>query len=497
MHLCEKGAFMAKGSSSDPVCDASPAVQTQTKAIPKLSETQYRSVIEGSLQGIIIQQHGRIVYANAAMAPLFGFERPDQMIGLNPFDDLIADDDKELFRIRTAAVTRGEHVDPHPGWRAKRTDQKTVWVTSTAHLTEWQGQPAVTSFYMDITDRKTFERARNENEARYKSALKAGQLGAWESDIVNGTRIWTEEGLALFGLSLPDCRGQVGGDADELVAVIHPQDRAKVQHYYAELDSTDLIRTEYRILRAGDRIVWLAGHSHVVARTPDGRAERVISIMSDVTQRLASVEHIQFLLKEVSHRSKNLLAVIQAIARQTAGTAKSVEDYQERFGRRLSGIAASLSVIVQQDWRGAPITDIMRAQLAPFVDANSRRIVLTGPHVMLSADAAQSIGLAIHELATNALKHGALATASGQVRLSWLLEPSVHAPRQLRLSWIEEGGPAVSKPSRTGFGHVVLNELVSSSLNAAVTIDFAETGLAWRAAIPEANNWTLQPVAGV
>src|SRR5947209_1746454 len=131
----------------------------------------YRDIVEGSLQGIIVQQNGRIVYANAAMARLFGYATPEEMIGLSPFEDLIDEEDLSEFRTRTAAVHRGEKVSPHPGWRARRRDQQAFWIASTAHKTQWQGSPAVASFYFDITNLRKAELGLRESEARYRAAL--------------------------------------------------------------------------------------------------------------------------------------------------------------------------------------------------------------------------------------------------------------------------------------------------------------------------------------
>jgi PAS domain S-box-containing protein len=257
---------------------------SQYKEALRASEARFRSVVEGSRQGIIIQQDERIVYANPAMADLFGYASPDQLIGLNPFDDLI-NDSLQLFRTRTAAAYRGERLKPTDAWRARHRLGKVLWICSTAHPSEWNGRPAVTSFYTDVTERQLAEIGLRDREARYRSALQAGRMGAWETDLIGRTRTWTEEGLALFGLALPDGQGQVGGPGDELAANMHPDDRHLLASYHAQAEVTDSFPAEYRILRADGTVVWLSGRSQVIDRTPEGRAHHLVSIMVDITER--------------------------------------------------------------------------------------------------------------------------------------------------------------------------------------------------------------------
>lgn len=293
--------------------------------------------------------------------------------------------------------------------------------------------------------------------------------------------------MALFGIDLPSGHGNVGGLHDEYRSALHPDDRYLVQKFHTLAQSQDSFRSEYRVVWPDGTTLWLRGHGRVVARTPDGHAHRLVSIVADVTERKAAEDHAQFLMHELSHRSKNLLAVIQSIARRTARTTTTMVDFEHRFGQRLQGLAASHDVLVRNSWQGAPLADLMRQQLTPFTDVQSSRVDLTGTDVVVTAEATQAIGLAINELATNAIKYGALSVPSGKVKISWALDRESLASRKLLLKWVEQGGPRVVAPSSHGFGHLVIGEMIERALKAKVTLEFVADGLEWSISIPATN----------
>jgi two-component sensor histidine kinase len=267
---------------------------------------------------------------------------------------------------------------------------------------------------------------------------------------------------------------------------LHPDDRHLADGFYESADKQDWFPVEYRIRRPDGTIRWLSGGGQVVARSPDGKAQRLVNVVADVTDRKVAEEHVKFLMGELTHRSKNLLSVVQAIASQTGRTVDTFEEFQRRFADRLQGLAASHDLLVLQDWQGALLTDLVRDQLAPFTDPGSERITVSGPHIMLRPEAAEAIGLALHELATNAVKYGAISVPGGHITISWAFEDHDIEPRLL-VNWIERGGPTVTPPSRKGFGHIVFERLVTKSLNGSVAIDFAPEGLIWKLSIPTSN----------
>jgi len=337
--------------------------------------------------------------------------------------------------------------------------------------------------------RKTEELAGS--EARYRSALRTGGMGNWETDLAVGTRTWSEEGMAIFGLTLVDGRGRVGGQADEFRMALHPDDRHLVEEFHTLADRQDSFPAEYRIIRPDGTIRWLSGRGQVVARGTDGKAQRLVNVVADITERKVAEEHVQFLMRELTHRSKNLLAVVQGIAGQTMRTTGTMDEFREKFMQRLQGLAASHELLVNRNWQGASLADLVRDQLSPFAEVGGRRLNVSGPDVLVSPETAEAIGLALHELATNAVKYGALSVPIGQVTVFWALERHGNEkhgtePHRLRLSWVEQNGPLVVAPTRKGFGRLVFEEITAKRLNGEIVTDFAPTGLNWQLSISTA-----------
>jgi two-component sensor histidine kinase len=213
-----------------------------------------------------------------------------------------------------------------------------------------------------------------------------------------------------------------------------------------------------------------------------------VAISSKMAPRLGFMalrrenEQLRFATEELHHRIKNLVAIIQSIARQTTQQTAASDDV-ERFSGRLTALGRSLDLLIDEDWHGARVDELVGQQLAPFGVVDGKSIVAEGPPVGLNPEAARDIGLALHELATNAAKHGALSVPEGRVALHWELVGG-GAEQCFRMAWRESGGPIVTEPKRWGFGRQVLQRVTAQSLDGTVTHEFPPDGVRWTLDIP-------------
>jgi len=219
-------------------------------------------------------------------------------------------------------------------------------------------------------------------------------------------------------------------------------------------------------------------------RRPDGRIFGFSAIFRDITERSRVEKHLRMVMRELSHRTKNLLAVIVAMVRQTARSSSDVAVLQSQLIQRLQSLSASHDLLVAEDWTGASLEELIRAVLQPFIGSSTDALECRGQPVFINATAAQNLGLALHELATNAAKYGALSTSTGRVRVTWGFENDESGTPHLVVKWQEQGGPRVSAPTVKGFGHVVIERVVGQALNAQVNYTFDPEGVQWTIAMP-------------
>ena len=214
-------------------------------------------------------------------------------------------------------------------------------------------------------------------------------------------------------------------------------------------------------------------------RDEKGGIDGVTAVAMEVTERKNRELHVRLLMRELAHRSKNTLAVTQAMARQTAANSATLDEFLDRFGERLDALGRAHGLLVNEGWTGARIEDLVRSQLGHYSQLAGRQIFMSGPDLTLPTEMIQNIGLALHELATNAAKYGALSTAEGRVDIAWTATPGADGTADVTIGWTESGGPPVSPPTRRGFGQVVIERTVARAVGGNVSLDYRPEGLMW------------------
>jgi PAS domain S-box-containing protein len=220
----------------------------------------------------------------------------------------------------------------------------------------------------------------------------------------------------------------------------------------------------------------------------EGKIVGTIGVSTDITERESRARHLEFVMRELSHRSKNLLTVILAIARQSIRQSTGLDEFGTRFTERLSALARLHDLLVQEEWRGAPLHAIAHSQIAPFA---GNRFKLEGPNLSVRPDVGQVISMVFHELATNAAKYGALSSDEGNVLISWGYVTDER--RRFFIQWQEQHGPAVLPPMRKGFGTTVVERMVLQIRESSASLKYPAAGVVWYLEAPYDAFFSAEP----
>lgn len=309
--------------------------------------------------------------------------------------------------------------------------------------------------------------------ARYETALRGSHVTVFTQD--RDLR-YLSISNSMFGRSVEDIVGRTDeeilpADSGPEVIALKREAIAAGQPKRAELALTD-----------GPGARWHDLHVEPL-RNRRGAIVGLTGASVDVTERKEGEAHLRLLLRELTHRSKNLLAVIQAMARQSAHHAGSIDGFLDRFGARLQALAASHDLLVRESWYGASLGELVRSQLAGVIERRASQLAFEGPDVALKPEAAQYLGLALHELAINAAKFGALSVPEGRVVIRWG-RSGAGDDNAIALDWQERFGPKVKPRRKRGFGSVVIERNLVRALEAEVNLSFEPDGLRCHIIIP-------------
>ncbi|MGZ8921710.1 MAG: PAS domain S-box protein [Limisphaerales bacterium] len=205
----------------------------------------------------------------------------------------------------------------------------------------------------------------------------------------------------------------------------------------------------------------------------------VTSIIDNSAEERA--ERAELLVRELTHRAKNMFAVISALSHQVGAVSADVASFRTDFDERLRSLAVSHELLVREDWHSVPIADLVRSQLAFVSGREAAQVTIDGPELRLTASQAEYLGLALHELATNAMKHGALSVTSGKVHVAWTLDKPTE---RLLFEWREREGPPVAEPQRKGFGLVILKTIVPTVFQGTAELRYRADGFRWNLSAP-------------
>jgi PAS domain S-box-containing protein len=313
------------------------------------------------------------------------------------------------------------------------------------------------------------------SEERRTLALAAGKMGSWDWDLTTGDCIWDEGHCQIFGVDPKTFEVT----AEDLTGMFDPEDWDRFKQAWADGAPAKLSHeAEFRVRRPDGEIRWCLG---TAAATVDGdnRVVRVSGVTTDITDRKEAEERQAFLAREVDHRARNVLAVVQSILRLTrAGTTK---DYVGLVEGRIRALSRAHMLLSESRWAGADLGRLLGEELEPYRTDQCGVVRLEGPETLLEPRHAQTIALAVHELATNAAKYGSLSSPSGKVSLDWR-----RSEDGLAIEWLEMDGPQVVAPSSQGYGTRVIQASLEQ-LGGQASFDWRPGGLRCTLSLPYAD----------
>lgn len=428
------------------------------------------AVVEASSDAIIGKTlDGTILSWNPAAERIYGYSAAE-MIGQSI--TLLVPDDRMAEQKRiVAAIARGERLPAFATVRRAKDGTLIPLSISISPVHDASGLVAGASeIARELVDVTELKARLIESETRFQVLADNIPPLAWMADGEGSIYWYNKRWFDYTGTTLEEMKGW------GWQAVHHPDhvDRvvAKIKHCF---ETGEFWEDTFPLRRADGQYRWFLSRARPV-RDATGGITNWFGTNTDITEQRLAEERNELLLLEVNHRSKNLMALIQAIAR---GTASSDPAYVDCLQRRIAGLAASQDLIVRRSWTSVPILELVDVQLS-FLGPGRDRVSVAGPQIDLTARSAEPISMAIHELATNALKYGALSQQDGRVEIAWSLTGGEDGgDRRFHMSWIETGGPEVCPPEKNGFGSRIICDNPRAKLSADVRMDYRPEGARW------------------
>lgn len=434
------------------------------------------AIVESSDDAIVGKAlDGTVLSWNAGAERMFGWTE-EEMCGASVRRLIPAERQQEEDDI-LAAIASGHRVPNFETVRLRK-DGSLVHVSVTVSpVRDATGRiVAASKIAHDITATKHVHARLEDSEQRFRMlADNIAQL-AWIGDSSGGLFWYNRRWFDFTGTTLDQMLGW------GWTTVHHPDHIERVTALWQQhLASGNPWEDTFPLRGADGEYRWFLSRA-VPLHDPQGNIVYWFGTNTDITAMRDAEQRIELLMMEVNHRSKNMLAVIQALARRTASQGG---DFIPRLEARIHAISANQDLLVNRSWSSVPVREMIDTQLGMLGEA-IRQVDRVGPEVMLSPAAAESMAMAIHEMATNAVKFGALCVPDGQVRVAWSLEPGADG-EMFAIHWSESGGPEVAPPEVLGFGSRIIDDVPRSKLSAAVSTRYQPDGFNWSLRCPLAN----------
>ncbi|PVE21440.1 hypothetical protein DC522_26615 [Microvirga sp. KLBC 81] len=356
--------------------------------------------------------------------------------------------------------------------RIRRNDGEYLWFLTRAipirnaegAITAWSGTTT------DIHDRKLAEEALRASEARFRTIVETANEGIWLIGADARTQFVNARMATMLGCT-PD--EMIGRSALEFT---FPEDEPIHRERVGRNLAGEFEQFEIRFRRKdGVAIPVLAATSAL--RDELGQVSGALGMFSDMSEKKRLEEQQALLMRELHHRVKNTLSTVQALVNSTARNAPSVQTFRDSLTQRIMSLAKTHTLLFDNEMAGVQLRDILRSELEPYDDQTGTRVILTGPDLDVPPHLTLAVGMAVHELTTNAAKYGALSSPQGRVHVTWSLPAAVVEESKIQFEWVEQGGPPVAVPDRKGFGTTLLERVLSRQLGGEVEMAFAPEGL--------------------
>lgn len=446
---------------------------------PSDSEARLRLALSfGNLAVWEIDLEKRTVAPSPELNRLFGFP-PDADPGMEGYASRYAPGERERVQaLSDAAVARGDtKIDVEFRITLPGGEQRWLLMRAEAAPPVAGSGPRALGVIIDVTGSKRAEEALRQSELRFRLSQQAAGIASVEVDVTTGTVVGSDNLWALWGLS-PRSSTHIS----TLESIVLPEYRDVRSTEQSRQTGTALPRVEYQIRRPDTgEIRWIARHVEFV-KDGEGRPLKMFGVMQDITPSKAAEQRQALLTHELEHRIKNILATVSAIASQTLRKG-DLDSARETFLRRIKALSEAHNLLTHTRWTDASLRGVLEAALAPHGLGN--RFSLEGDDYRLNPRMALSLALAVNELATNAVKYGALSTPAGSVAVSWGIEPDeANGEAELIWRWAEQGGPEVRPPERRGFGSVLIERVLGADFGGVVTVDYAPAGVRTMLRVP-------------